>query len=124
VDWTKVMGWKTNLVGAFSRNIGSLCKGNAVDVVMGKARFTGSKTAAIKKADGSEDEVSFQNAIIITGSRPLGLPVFPIDGKDIISSKEALELTEVPQRLLVIGGGVIGLEIGTFYAKLGTQVTV
>lgn len=123
VDWAKVIGWKAKLVEGFSRNVGSLCKGNGVEILMGSAKFTGPKTAEVTTANGVE-QISFQNAIIVTGSRPLGLPNLKLDGSDVIGSKESLELKEKPARLLVVGGGVIGLEIGTFYAKLGTQVTV
>src|SRR3989441_12062612 len=77
----------------------------------------------IRKADGS-DWVTFTDAIIATGGRPSDLPTFRFDGKRVISTKEALELPRVPQNFAIIGGGVSGLEIGMFYAKLGSRVVV
>src|SRR3989475_11878044 len=77
----------------------------------------------IRKADGS-DWVTFTDAIIATGGRPSDLPTFRFDGKRVISTKEALELPRVPQNFAIIGGGVSGLELGMFYAKLGSRVVV
>src|SRR5438067_13662804 len=77
----------------------------------------------VRKADGS-DWVTFTDAIIATGGRPSDLPAFRFDGKRVLSTKEALELPRIPLNLAVIGGGISGLEIGTFYAKLGTRVVV
>src|SRR5439155_22143509 len=77
----------------------------------------------IRKAEGS-DWVTFTEVIIATGGRPSDLPAFRFDGKRVLSTKEALELPRIPLNLAVIGGGISGLEIGTFYAKLGTRVVV
>ncbi|TLZ80308.1 MAG: dihydrolipoyl dehydrogenase, partial [Methanobacteriota archaeon] len=103
--------------------IGQLCKGNGVDVVSGLASFTGPNTLQIRRAGGLED-FSFTDAIIATGGRPSDLPSFRFDGLMVISTKEALELERTPPNLAIIGGGVSGLEIGTFYAKLGSRVVV
>ena len=123
VDMAKLQQWKGAMVSGMTRGIASLEKGNGVEFVQGTARFTGPKEAELKTASG-EETVQFQNAVIATGTRPIAIPGFAFDGRLILGSKEALDLTEVPPRLLVIGGGVIGLEIGTFFAKLGSRVTV
>ncbi|MBI4055935.1 MAG: dihydrolipoyl dehydrogenase [Elusimicrobia bacterium] len=123
VDMIKVQQWKSKLIEGFNRGIANLSKGNGVEVLSGEARFTGPNTAEVRTPSSTET-VQFENAILATGSRPMEIPGFKIDGQSVLSSKEALELSQVPPRLLVIGGGVIGLEIGMFYAKLGSQVTV
>ncbi|MBI5631673.1 MAG: dihydrolipoyl dehydrogenase [Elusimicrobia bacterium] len=123
MDWAKVQAWKSGLVSGFNRGIAGLAKGNGVNVMSGTARLTGPHEAEITQPSGTE-AVRFEKALIVTGSRPVSLPGFEFDGKSILSSKEALELSQAPARLAVIGGGVIGLEIGTFFAKLGSQVSV
>jgi len=124
LDWTKVVAWKDQMIGGFVKNIGVLVKGNKGDHIQGSAVFTTPNSAVVTKADGSAETVEFKHAIIATGSEIVSLPGFAIDGKDILGSKEALDLQRPPEGLVVVGGGVIGLEIGTFFAKLGTKVTV
>ncbi len=123
IDWDKVVAWKGQMVGGFVKNVGVLVKGNKCEFINGSAKFTSAHTAIIAKTDGSES-VEFEHAIVATGSEPAGVPGFAVDGESVLGSKEALDLTRAPQALAVIGGGVIGLEIGTFFAKLGTKVTV
>ncbi|MBI2789175.1 MAG: dihydrolipoyl dehydrogenase [Elusimicrobia bacterium] len=124
LDWTKVVAWKDQMIGGFVKNIGVLVKGNKGEHIQGSAVFTTANTAVVTKADGTAEEVEFKHAIIATGSEIVSVPGFVIDGKDILGSKEALDLKTPPEGLVVVGGGVIGLEIGTFFAKLGTKVTV
>ncbi|RYG01911.1 MAG: dihydrolipoyl dehydrogenase, partial [Chitinophagaceae bacterium] len=81
-------------------------------------------TIIITKADGSTEKITAKNVIIATGSKPTALPFLPIDKKRIITSTEALNIKEVPKSMIVIGGGVIGLELGSVYARLGTKVSV
>lgn len=124
LDWTKVVAWKDQMVGGFVKNIGVLVKGNNGEHIHGSVQFTTARTAVIQKAGGGTEDVEFKHAIIATGSEIVSVPGFVIDGKDILGSKEALDLKVPPAALVVVGGGVIGLEIGTFFAKLGTKVTV
>jgi len=123
VDLVKLQQWKTSVVQRLVNGVGQLCKGNRVDVLSGHASFMGPNDLEIRKADGS-DWVTFTDAIIATGGRPSDLPTFRFDGKRVISTKEALELPRIPQNFAIIGGGVSGLEIGMFYAKLGSRVVV
>jgi dihydrolipoamide dehydrogenase len=123
VDLVRLQQWKSSVVQRLVNGIGQLCKGNGVDVVPGVASFTGPNTVQIRRPSVSE-EVSFGDAIIATGGRPSDLPAFRFDGLAVISTKEALELGRPPPNLAIIGGGVSGLEIGTFYAKLGSRVVV
>ena len=123
LDWGKVQNWKNSMVSGFNRAVAGLTKGNNVTVMSATARLSGPQEAEITSASGKEI-VRFSQAVIVTGSYPSSIPGFAFDGQYILSSKEALELTAAPKRLAVIGGGVIGLEIGTFFAKLGSKVTV
>ena len=123
VDMKKLQAWKEGVVTRLTSGVATLCKGNGVEVLHGEAAFASPSEIRVKHAEG-EESISFGAAIIATGGRPTDLPAFRFDRKRIISTKEALELEEIPKRLLVIGGGVSGLEIGTFYAKMGSQVTV
>jgi dihydrolipoamide dehydrogenase len=124
IDWKRTIAWKDQMIQAFVKNIGLLIKGNKGESMAGTAKFTGRNSAEISGPGGQKETVEFEHAIIATGSQSMSLPGFAIDGVDVLGSKEALDLTEPPKALVVIGGGVIGLEIGTFFAKLGTKVTV
>ncbi|MFI5348307.1 MAG: dihydrolipoyl dehydrogenase [Elusimicrobiota bacterium] len=124
IDWDKVVAWKDQMVGGFVKNVGTLVKGNKSEFLNGLAKFTSNHTALVETASGGTETIEFDQAIVATGSAPIGIPGFEVDGNNILSSKEALDLKKAPEGLVVIGGGVIGLEIGTFFAKLGTKVTV
>lgn len=123
IEMPKIQQWRAGVIGGFNRGIGTLLKGNGVETIEGSVRFTGPRQAEVAGNAGSET-VEFDQAIIAAGSRPIEIPGFKIDGENVLSSRHALELQTVPKSLFVIGGGVIGLEIGTFYAKLGSKVTV
>jgi dihydrolipoamide dehydrogenase len=92
---------------------------------MGTARVTGPRTVEVKNAEGGVETITATKAVVVaTGSSTIEIPTFKFDGKQIIGAKEAVSLKEVPKRLLVIGGGVIGLELGTVYQKFGSELTV
>ncbi|MBI5622931.1 MAG: dihydrolipoyl dehydrogenase [Elusimicrobia bacterium] len=122
-DLGRLQAWKSGLLGAMAKNIGSLAKANGVEALSGKASFTGPNEARVVSASG-ESTVRFTNALIATGTRPASLPCLPFDGAWCLTNREALELAAPPPTLLVVGAGAIGLELGTFYAKLGSKVTV
>jgi len=101
-----------------------LMKKNKVDVHHGLGSFVDAHTVKVTKADGSATDIQGKNIIIATGSKPASLPFISIDKKRIITSTEALKMKEIPKHLIVIGGGVIGMELGSVYGRLGAKVTV
>ena len=125
VDVVKMQEWKGGIVKKLTGGVRGLFKGNGVELVMGTARVTGPRTVEVKTAEGGTETITATKAIVIaTGSSTIEIPSFKFDGKQIIGAKEAVSLKEVPKRLLVIGGGVIGLELGTVYQKFGAELTV
>src|SRR3989338_9211627 len=123
MDFNKMQDWKDEIVSKLNNGIELLCRQNKIKVVKGEAYFEGSNK--LKVTDGKNlGYVEFEKAIIAVGSRPVELQGFKFDGKKIISSTEALRLDKIPKNLVVIGGGYIGLELGTVYAKLGSKVSV
>jgi dihydrolipoamide dehydrogenase len=123
IDFQKMVQWEKGIIEKFSNGVKQLLKSNGVETVMGTARFISANEVEVRNGD-STTTISAKNIVIATGSVPVGIPPFPFDGERIISSTEALVLPEIPQRLLVIGGGYIGLEMGIMYAHLGSKVTV
>jgi dihydrolipoamide dehydrogenase len=123
IDLGKMMTWKDSVVGKLTGGVGTLVKGNGGKVVRGEARFTGPKSLEVKTSDGLT-RVTFEHAIIATGSVPTALPGFAFDGRHVLSSTEGLAFAKVPERLAVIGGGYIGMELGGVWQRLGTKVTV
>ena len=101
-----------------------MAKGRKVQVVTGEARFIGPNMLAVLGVDGETTTVSFENAIVAAGSRSVQLAGIPHDDPRVMDSTGALELADIPERLLVVGGGIIGLEMATVYDALGSQVTV
>ncbi len=124
LDMAKLRQWKDGVVQKLGNGIAQLIKMNGIELVLGDARFTGTRSLEVKTHKGTVQTVEAEQFIIATGGRPIEIPGLHFDGKTIISSKESLDFDEVPKRLLVVGGGVIGLELGTFFAKVGSQVTV
>lgn len=121
VDFSKVQEFKAGVVKKLTGGVAGLLKGNKVDVVYGEAYFVDNET--VKVMDETKSQTyKFKNAIIATGSRPVEIPVFKYS-KRVIDSTGALNLQEIPKKLVVIGGGVIGIELGSVYANFGTEVT-
>jgi dihydrolipoamide dehydrogenase len=124
VDLPQMMKRKVEVVAANTSGIAYLMKKNKIDTYYGVGSFIDKNTIHIKKTDGTEQDITSKNVIIATGSKPSSLPFLKIDKKRIITSTEALTLTEIPKHLILIGGGVIGLELGSVYARLGSKVSV
>jgi len=124
VDWEKLQARREKILRRLRIGVKYLLEGNGVKVVSGEAKLKPGKKVAVKLRDGSEKEFKGENIIIATGAEHISIPAIPIDGKRVLSSSQALELREVPKRLLIVGGGVSGLELGILYAKLGSKVTV
>jgi dihydrolipoamide dehydrogenase len=124
IDWATTIKWKEAVVNKLTSGVRTLLKANGSEVMEGTATFVEPRVLDVKKADGSTVRVEAKNVVIATGSRPVQIPGFTFDEKRVLSSTGALALTEVPKRMVVVGGGYIGLELGIVYAKLGTKVTV
>lgn len=123
VNMPQLIKWKNGVVKKLTGGVKTLLKGNKIEIVSGEAFFSGPNTVRVSDEKTSQT-YKFNDVIIATGSRPTELKSLPFDGKRILSSTELLNLEEVPERLLVVGGGYIGLELGTAFAKLGSQVTI
>ena len=123
IDLAKTRTWKDGVVKRLTSGIGVLIQKAGVEIINGEASFKDAHTLKIKGTKG-EEEVAFDHCMIATGSRSLEIPPFPYDGKNVISSTEALDLDQIPKNLVVIGGGVIGLEIGMYLNTFGANVTV
>lgn len=123
VDLSKMLSRKDAVVKKMTSGVAFLMKKNKIDYLPGAARITKQKTVEVKGAEGTKT-VSAKNILIATGSEPAALPALPFDGKRIISSTEALSLPQVPKRMVVIGAGAIGLEMGSVWNRLGSEVVV
>ena len=124
VDIDALRGWKDGVVKKLTGGLSGLAKARKVTVVQGIGRFTSLNQLEVEEADGGKKTVSFEQAIIAAGSEPVTLPFIPHDDPRVIDSTGALELGGVPKRLLVVGGGIIGLEMATVYHALGAKVTI
>ncbi|GAA05012.1 MULTISPECIES: dihydrolipoyl dehydrogenase [Photobacterium] len=122
-DINKIRLWKDKVITQLTGGLGGMAKMRKVNVVNGYGKFTGPNTIVVEGADG-QTTVNFDNAIVAAGSRPIELPFIPHHDPRIWDSTDALELKEVPEKLLVMGGGIIGLEMGTVYHALGSQIDV
>lgn len=123
VDFVQMQKWKSEVVSRLVSGIEFLLKGYHATVLLGEAQVTSRGRLTVATANGTE-EVSYKNLVIATGTRTSSLPGLEFDGDLIISSKEGLELKGAPARMLVVGGGAIGLEFASMYQKLGSQITV
>ena len=124
VDLPQMIARKNGVVKENTAGIVYLMKKNKITTYTGVGSFVDKNTISVKDASGKAETITTKNVIIATGSKPSALPFLPVDKKRIITSTEALNLTEIPKHLIVIGGGVIGLELGSVYARLGAKVTV
>jgi dihydrolipoamide dehydrogenase len=124
VDLGQMITRKNDVVKQNTDGIQFLMKKNKIDVHQGVGSFVNATTVKVTKDDGSSSEIEGKNIIVATGSKPSSLPFIKLDKDRVITSTEALNLKEIPKHLVVIGGGVIGLELGSVYARLGAKVSV
>jgi len=124
IDVERLRGFKEGVVKKLTGGLGQLSKQRKVTYVQGKAEFENSTTLKVKKTDGTEETVTADRIVIATGSRPAVIPALKLDTPRMMDSTSALDLSNVPKTLLIVGGGYIGLELGTVYAALGTKVSV
>lgn len=122
IDLDKVRGWKDSVVSQLTKGLSGMSKMRKVEYVQGFGKFTGSNTLEVT-GDKGTTTISFDNAIIAAGSEPVSLPFIPQDDR-VIDSTGALEMKDIPGKMLVLGGGIIGLEMGTVYHALGSQIDV
>lgn len=123
IEIDKLRGWKESIIGKLTGGLKGLAKARKVEVVTGKGMFSSANSVTVETAEGSK-VIAFKNAIIAAGSSVAKIPGFPYDDPRLIDSTGALELRQIPKTLLVIGGGIIGLEMACVYDALGTKVTV
>ena len=124
IDLARLRSFKEGVVKKLTGGLGVLSKQRKVKYVQGKAAFENSNTLNITKSDGSQELLSFDRIVIATGSRPAVIPTLKLDTARMMDSTGGLNLEDIPGTLLVVGGGYIGLELGSVYAALGTRVTV
>lgn len=123
IDLPKVREWKEKVIGQLTNGLGGMAKLRKCQIINGNGKFTGPNTLSIE--DNKEtSSINFENAIIAAGSKPIQLPFIPHDDPRIWDSTDALELKKIPKRLLLMGGGIIGLEMGMVYQALGSKVEV
>ncbi|WP_435335922.1 dihydrolipoyl dehydrogenase [Haloarchaeobius sp. TZWWS8] len=124
VDFGRMTDWKDSVVRQLTGGVEKLCSANGITLVDGTASFTGEDEVAVTRDGTEQGTIRFEHAIVATGSRPVELPGFSFDGTHVLSSTHALGLDSLPDELLVIGAGYIGMELSTVFAKLGVDVTV
>jgi dihydrolipoamide dehydrogenase len=123
LDLAALRDWKNKVVGRLTSGLEGMSKQRQVEVVTGTGSFTGPHSLEVETAEGRRT-ISFDNAIIAAGSRVVRIPGIPFEDPRVMDSTDALELPDVPERLLIVGGGIIGLEMATVYGSLGSQITV
>lgn len=124
INIDKLRGFKDGVVARLTKGLAGLAKQRKVNVVNGEGKFTSPHTLEVRGADGSIKTIKFQNAIIAAGSTPTKIPGYPYDDPRVISSTGALQLKDIPKRMLVVGGGIIGLEMACVYSALGSKISV
>jgi dihydrolipoamide dehydrogenase len=123
IELDKLAAWKDKVVGKLTGGLAGLAKQRKVQVVQGRGTFTGPHELAVENGEGTK-RISFDQAIIAAGSEAVKIPGFPHDDPRVMTSTGALELRDIPARMLVVGGGIIGLEMATVYHELGSRITV
>jgi dihydrolipoamide dehydrogenase len=124
-DPNQMQDWKEGIVKRLTTGVRGLLKSNGSDLMAGAATVVGPNIVEVKKADGSVEKIEAKKAIVLaTGSSTIEIPTFKFDGQQIIGAKEAVSLRRIPKRMLVIGGGVIGLELGMVYQSFGAELVV
>jgi len=124
IDLERMRAWKDEVVSKMTGGLGQLMRSRKIHHIQGRAVFLDARTLQIETTSGERRSLGFEHAIVATGSSPVSLPGFPPYSSRILDSTGALEIAEIPKRLLVVGGGYIGLELGSVYAALGSKVTV
>ena len=124
LDVNKLQDWKGGIVKKLTTGVRGLLKGNGAELMMGEARVTGPNKVEVTTKEGTKEIIEAKAIVIATGSSTIEIPSFKFDGKQIIGAKEAVSLREIPKRMVIIGGGIIGLELGCVYQKFGTEITV
>jgi dihydrolipoamide dehydrogenase len=124
IDIPRLRSWKEGVIKKLTGGLGQLSKQRKVEYIQGRAAFENSNTLRVSRTNGSEDSLTFDRIVIATGSRPAIIPSLKLDTPRMMDSTTALDLSDVPPTLLVVGGGYIGLELGTVYAALGAKVSV
>jgi dihydrolipoamide dehydrogenase len=125
IDFAATQQWKAGIVQRLTGSVATLIRANGGEIAAGTARLIDPRTVEITAADGGSRRVTARRAVVVgTGARVATLPGFEPDGARILTAREAVDLTRVPRSLAIIGGGVIGMELGMMYQKLGTRVTV
>lgn len=123
LDMKGLTGWKDGIVDKLTKGVGQLLKAAKVEAVSGWATFQNAKTCTVETEDGETIEITAENVILATGSKEVELPFLPFGG-NVLASTEALDLTELPRDLVVVGAGYIGLELGIAFRKMGSNVSV
>ncbi len=124
IDLDQMRKWKNQVVGKLTGGLGTLTRKRKINYIQGRARFQSNRSVEIERADGARQVLTFDHCVLSTGSRPVVPGNMKLDTDRVMDSTSALNLPDVPNRLLVIGGGYIGCELGTVYAALGSKVTV
>jgi dihydrolipoamide dehydrogenase len=124
IDLPRLRSWKEGVIKKLTGGLGQLSKQRKVEYIQGRAAFENSNTLRVSRTNGAEDSLTFDRIVIATGSRPAIIPSLKLETPRMMDSTSALDLSDVPPALLVVGGGYIGLELGTVYAALGTKVSV
>ena len=125
IDANKLQDWKEGIVKKLTGGIRTLFRANGVDLLYGDGHITGPKTVTVKTREGATETIEATKGIVVaTGSSTIEIPSFKFNGKNVIGAKEAVSLREIPKRLVIIGGGIIGMELGGAYQRLGSAITV